>query len=215
MDVSRIYQRRFGPDVAFRDRMWEVLCRDFFQRYVPSEATVLEIGAGYCEFINQIHATSKVALDINPDTEQHADRDVRVIIGRSTHMKDLRDSSVDVAFASNFFEHLTRDDILSTIGETRRVLRVGGRFMILQPNIRFCGRDYWMFFDHVTPIDDRAMVEALRINGFRMVRVIPRFLPFTTKSRLPKSAFLLRMYLRLSPAWRLFGQQSFLLAEKE
>ena len=44
--------------------------------------------------------------------------------------------------------------------------------MVLQPNIRFCAKDYWMFFDHVTPIDDRAFVEGLEINGFEILEVI-------------------------------------------
>lgn len=32
-----------------------------------------------------------------------------------------------------------------------------GRLLILQPNVRYCGRDYWQFFDHITPVDDRAV----------------------------------------------------------
>ena len=214
MDVSRIYQRRFTPDLAFRRAMWRVLCRDFFQRYIPPESTVLELGAGYCEFINQIEAARKLAIDLNPDTQQHAAPGVQVILTPSTALTGVADGTVDVAFASNFFEHLVRDDILATLGETRRVLRSGGRLVILQPNIRFCGRDYWMFFDHLTPIDDRALVEALMISGLRPVEVIPRFLPFTTHSRFPKSTLLLRLYLKVRPAWLLLGQQSLIVAEK-
>ena len=71
-----------------------------------------------------------------------------------------------------------------------------------------------MFFDHVTPIDDRALVEALEINGFEVLRVIARFLPFTTKSRLPRALPLVRLYLRLPQAWQLIGQQPFILSRK-
>jgi hypothetical protein len=71
-----------------------------------------------------------------------------------------------------------------------------------------------MFFDHLTPIDDRALVEAMVISGLRAVEVIPRFLPYTTHSRLPRSILLIRLYLKLRPAWRWFGQQSLLVAEK-
>ena len=35
------------------------LHRLFFQKYIPEEETVLEIGAGYCEFINNIKAKKK------------------------------------------------------------------------------------------------------------------------------------------------------------
>jgi SAM-dependent methyltransferase len=214
MDVKSIYARRFTQDLEFRDAMWKILCRDFFQRYVEGASHVLEIGAGYCEFINNIQAAHKTAVDINPDITNHAAAGIDLILNSTSLMKDVSDCSVDVVFASNFFEHLTRDEIIATFREVYRVLTPGGRFMVLQPNIRFCAKDYWMFFDHVTPIDDRAFVEALEINGFEMVELIDRFLPYTTKSRLPKSLFLIQVYLRLRIAWRFFGQQSFILSKK-
>ena len=140
--------------------------------------------------------------------------DVEIVNSSSSQMLAIPDNSVDVVFASNFFEHLSRDEISATFGEVHRVLMPHGKFMVLQPNIRFCARDYWMFFDHVTPIDDRAFVEGLEINGFEILKVIERFLPYTTKSRLPKALFLIRLYLQIPLAWRLLGQQSFIVSRK-
>jgi ubiquinone/menaquinone biosynthesis C-methylase UbiE len=194
--------------------MWKILCRVFFQRYINPQSRVLEIAAGYCEFINNIQATQKIAVDINPDVARYANQDVTIVNSSTTNMDQVRANSVDVVFASNFFEHLHKDEIVATFQEVHRVLVPGGRFMVLQPNIRFCARDYWMFFDHVTPIDDRAFVEGLEINGFEIVQVIDRFLPYTTKSRLPKALSLVELYLRIPIAWRFFGQQSFLLSRK-
>ena len=213
--LQATYRRRFEPDVAFRRRMWQVLCHDFFQRYVPPNSTVLEVGAGYCEFINSIRAARKLAVDLNPDTAQHAAPDVQVIHSSSTDLSVLESRTVDVAFASNFFEHLDRPDIVLTLREVARVLRPEGTFLVLQPNYRFCYRDYWMFFDHITPLDDRSLSEALETNGFRTVQTIVRFLPYTTKSRLPKSVALLRAYLRLPLVWRLMGRQSLIVAQVE
>ncbi len=214
MDVQNIYARRFTPDLHFRNEMWKILCRDFFQRYVAGSRHVLEIGAGYCEFINNIQAERKTALDINPDVKNYAAPDINIVLNSVSLMSAVPDNSVDMVFASNLFEHLTRDEIVATFREVYRILTPNGRFMVLQPNIRFCARDYWMFFDHVTPIDDRAFVEGLEINGFEILEVIERFLPYTTKSRLPKSLFLIQLYLRLRVAWRFFGQQSFILSQK-
>jgi hypothetical protein len=39
-----------------------------------------------------------------------------------------------------------------------------------------------------------------------------RFLPYTTESRLPISAALIRLYLRLPPAQYLLGKQTFVVA---
>lgn len=212
-DLQSIYQRRFQPDLAFRRHMWQVLCRDFFQRYIPPESSVLEVGAGYCEFINHIRAGRKTAVDLNPDTPHFAAPEVRVIATSSTDLSAITPGTMDIAFASNFFEHLARADIVLTLRAVARTLKPGGRFLILQPNFRFCYRDYWMFFDHVTPLDDRSLVEALETNGFRAVQVLPRFLPYTTQGDLPKSLALLKVYLRVPLAWQIFGQQAFVVAE--
>jgi SAM-dependent methyltransferase len=214
MDVQSIYARRFTPDLQFRNEMWKILCSSFFQRYIGNKDRVLEIGAGYCEFINNIQAGHKTAVDINPDVKNYAASDVKVVVNSTSQMIAIPNDSVDVVFASNFFEHLTRDEIVATFQEVHRILAPAGKFMVLQPNIRFCAKDYWMFFDHVTPIDDRAFVEVLEINGFEVVKVIDRFLPYTTKSRLPKALSLIRLYLSLPFAWRIFGQQSFFVSRK-
>jgi len=44
---------------------------------------------------------------------------------------------------------------------------------------------------------------------------VPRFLPYTSKSRLPKAPALVWLYLKLKPAWWLLGKQMFVVARKE
>src|SRR6185436_16013967 len=113
-------------------------------------------------------------------------------------------------FVSNFFEHVPREVIVSTLVEIRRVLKPGGRLLVLQPNVRYCAKDYWMFFDHITPVDDRALVEALNGAGYDVETCLPRFLPYTTKSRLPSGPGLVRLYLKVPLAWRMLGAQAFI-----
>jgi SAM-dependent methyltransferase len=187
VEVEAIYQRRFGPDLVFRQGMWRVLCSRFFQRYqryVPRDSTVLEIGAGYCEFINSIAASRKIAVDLNPDTHLYASPDVRTIETSSTDLAAIPSGSVDLAFASNFFEHLTRGDIILTMREVARVLKPTGRFLILQPNI----------------------------SAFQVTRTIVRFLSFTIKVRLPRLLFIVRLYPHMPIILRILGQQTFVVA---
>jgi SAM-dependent methyltransferase len=119
---------------------------------------------------------------------------------------------VDVVFMSNFLEHLPdKQLVLDTFVEARRILRAGGRILILQPNIRFVGGEYWDFFDHHTPLTDRSLVEALDITGFEVTRCIPRFLPYTTRSALPQHPMLVKLYLHVPLAWKILGKQAFVV----
>jgi ubiquinone/menaquinone biosynthesis C-methylase UbiE len=213
-DLKEIYQKRFGHDIEFRDKMYKILCSHFFQKYVPPDSVVLDIAAGYCEFINNISAGKKIAIDINPDIKQLARNDVEIIMSPSTEVKDIGDESIDVVFTSNFFEHLTRKDIVKTIREVNRMLRPGGKFLILQPNYKYCYRDYWMFFDHITALDHRSLSEVLIVNGFDIMECKPRFLPYTTKSRYLKKLFLVKLYLKIPFAQLVFGKQAFIYARK-
>ena len=56
VDLPGLYERRFAGDAAFRSSMWQILCRSFFQKYIDPGSTVVEVGAGHCEFINHIVA---------------------------------------------------------------------------------------------------------------------------------------------------------------
>lgn len=210
--LQELYRSRFGGEGEQRADLWQVLCDDFFQKWVPTHSTVLDLAAGHCEFVNNIKAGRRIAVDLNPDVGKHAGVGVETVICPSDDMADVATASIDRVFVSNFFEHIPRETILSTLLETHRVLRADGQLLILQPNVRFCAKDYWQFFDHITPVDDRALTEALIGCGYEVVHSIPRFLPYSTKSRLPSGPALVRLYLKVPLAWRVLGAQSFIVA---
>jgi hypothetical protein len=93
-------------------------------------------------------------------------------------------------------------------------LAPGGSVLILQPNFRFTGAAYFDFIDHKVVLTDKSLVEALEVTGFRIVYLARRFLPYTSKAKLPRTLWLVRCYLALPFLWRVFGQQTFVVAEK-
>lgn len=213
MNLKKIYETRF-INVERRKLIWQVLVNDFFQQFIKKDDVVLDVACGYGEFINNIVCKKKFAVDLNKSVKRYLNKNVKFFPESSTKMSSITDKSVNKIFVSNFFEHLEREKIIKTIVEFKKKLKKRGEVLILQPNVRFCAKDYWMFFDHLTPIDDRAMDEIFSSHGYRLKKRILRFLPYTTKSNIPKSPVFIKIYLKLPFLWSLFGQQSFLIFEK-
>lgn len=86
--------------------------------------------------------------------------------------------------------------------------------MILQPNIRYAYKEYWDFFDHHIPLSDKSLIEVLQIVGFRIEQVLPKFLPYTTKIKIPEKPFLVKVYLKIPSIWKIMGKQMFILGRK-
>ena len=125
-------------------------------------------------------------------------------------------SDVDVVFASNFFEHLpTKDDLVNTLVEIKRILKRGGILIILMPNIRYVGTSYWDFLDHQLPLTDKSMTEALELTEFKIIEHKSRFLPYSTKGKLPKSPIFVSLYLKMPLLHTFFGKQSLIVAQKK
>ena len=80
------------------------------------------------------------------------------------------------------------------------------------PNIRYLAAEYWDFYDHYLPLSHLSLEEGLVQAGYDVITIIPRFLPYTTKSGLPTWPVLVRLYLRCPPLHRLFGKQMFIVA---
>jgi SAM-dependent methyltransferase len=214
--TAELYDRRFSAGERRRkDALWRVLCEYFFQRWVPADASLVDLGAGLCEFVNHIQAREKWALDMDPRVAGHAAPGIRTRSGPAHDLGWLATASVDVVFASNLFEHfISKDALIIALREVHRVLRPGGRILVLGPNIRYASRVYWDFFDHHLPLSDRSMAEALETCGFRIEHARARFLPYTTKSKLPPWPVLVRLYLRCRPLQLIFGKQMFLVAAR-
>lgn len=214
--LDKIYQVRY-PKYAERQKeaIWKILCEDFLQKYVKEENTVLDIAAGHCEFINNISCREKYAVDIDKRVKKYAGKDVNVLIGSATKLPLNLTNKIDVVFIGCFLEHLpSKEAIIKVFLEVKRVLKKGGKLLILNPNIRFSTSDYWDYFDHITPVSDRSVVEVLEALGYKIDVCIPKFVPNTIKDRLPKSPFLVKLYLKLPFLFPIFGKQMFIVANK-
>lgn len=215
-ELADLYRIRFERDFLPRKReIWRVLCKGFLQGFIKPGATVVDVACGYGEFINNIKAGTKIAVDLNPDTKSHLDSDVEFHALSAGEISAIGENRADVLFTSNFLEHLPDKEALNGfLEQVLSVLKPGGRFLILGPNLRYLPGEYWDFYDHHLGLTHLSLSEALELKGFWIDKCIDKFLPYTTQGALPTHPLLVKLYLMFPLAWRLLGKQFFIVATK-
>ncbi len=210
--LNSYHETRLAHDPR-RDVLWKTLCGAFFQRLVPPDGCVLELGAGYGNFINHIRSARRIALDRWEGMLQYLEPGVEGHCGDVTDLQAIAPRSVDFVFASNLFEHVPQADFATVLDQLRDKLKPGGTLNILQPNYRFAYREYFDDYTHVAVYSDRSLADFLASRGYRVIDCRPRFLPLTVKSALPVSPLLIRLYLALP--FKPLGKQMLIRAQAE
>jgi SAM-dependent methyltransferase len=213
--LQALYRQRFESEQAARHEVWRVLIDSWFIRYLDGVDSVLDLGSGWGHFINQVNVPARYAIDLNPDARLRLDPAVDLVAGDAMEPWPLAGGVLDCVFTSNFLEHLPGRDAVSTVlDHAFRHLRPGGLMVCLGPNIRYMTGAYWDYFDHVVPLSERSLSEALALSGFEIDEMIARFLPATISRQNVPPSFVLRTYLRMRPVWRLIGRQFLVVARK-
>lgn len=209
------YELRFTGSEVYRESVWKILYSDFFHEYVDASAPLLDLGAGWGEFSRQAVATRKYAMDLNPDCGRRLAGHAEFLMQDCSTTWPLQDDVLGTVFTSNFLEHLPdKISVERTLEEAFRCLRPGGRIVCMGPNIKYLAGPYWDFWDHHVQLTELSLAEVLTMKGFRVTHRIDRFLPYTMSDGRRPPLIALKAYLRLRFAWRFFGKQFLVIAEK-
>jgi SAM-dependent methyltransferase len=213
-ELRRIYGARFAGKTEYRTQVWRVLV-SYFGRWFPNSGSVLDLGAGYCEFINNATAGRKYAMDLNPDVRARAAQGVTVLQQDCSDPWPLEEGELDAVFTSNFLEHLPDKAAVNTVlTNAYRCLKPGGRFIAMGPNIKYLPGAYWDFFDHYVALTELSLAEALANCHFEIETCVARFLPYTMSRGRQYPAWMLRLYLAVPVVWPLFGKQFLVVGQK-
>jgi SAM-dependent methyltransferase len=216
LELSQLYKLRFAEQqLPRKNAIWHVICANFIQKYIKKSDTVVDVACGYGEFINHINANKKYAVDLNADALKFLNAGIEFHQCKASDLSSVLTEQADVVFTSNFLEHLPNKNTLDLfLDEVMKALKPGGRFLILGPNLRYLAGQYWDFYDHHLGLTHLSLSEALRMKGFTIQVCIDRFLPFTTQGALPTHPWLVWAYLKIPFAWKYFGKQFFIIAQK-
>ncbi len=214
MDYDRIYTYRFrGIDPREKLAVWTVLSR-WLAKKLGNPSIVLDPAAGACEFINTVPAHERWAVDMGAQVRTLAADGVRAFVGKIDDI-ELPQAHFEGVFVSNFLEHLPDPQACATFLERMHALLVpGGRIVVMGPNFRACPREYFDFADHTLVLTEKSAAEQLFAAGFEIVEIHTRFLPLSFRGSIPFRDWVVSVYLSMPFAWRFFGKQFLLVAEK-
>jgi SAM-dependent methyltransferase len=212
--LPELYDARFDErEISRKDGVWREIV-GYLQRYVDRDGPILDLACDRGHFIRFVDAEERWATDIR-DMRSALPAEVKFIQGSGLELERLVPTRhFATVFMSNYLEHLESSDaVIDQLRVVRSLLRPNGRVIVLQPNIRLVGPRYWDFIDHRVALTERSLLEAAELAELRTVDLVTRFLPYSTKGRLPTDHRLVRMYLRFRPAWWLFGRQTLFVGE--
>ena len=215
MNYDLIYKYRFrGITKDVKRKVWTEISRYLYGR-MECPQTVLDPAAGFCEFINSVPASEKWALDQNlAFLEQHAEPGICTIGGNCLEA-ELPEAYFDAVFVSNFLEHLQDvEEIVVFFSKVQQWLKEGGLFVVMGPNFKYCSKEYFDCCDHRVILTDISVCELGIASGFQIESSHEKFLPYSFRSRLPASAYLVKSYLNLPICWPIFGKQFLIIFRK-
>jgi ubiquinone/menaquinone biosynthesis C-methylase UbiE len=218
MNYDRIYQHRFkGVDKGAKQAVWNEIASWIYEQ-MGRPKRVLDPAAGEMEFLRGIHAPEKWGVDIQepaPSQLSALSQDgIRFIHGNIFDV-DLPLDYFEGIFLSNFLEHLrSPEEIETLLARLYGSLQKGGLIAIMGPNFKYCSTDYFDCADHRLALTHISVEEFLFASFFRIEKTFARFLPYSFRSRLPPSPFLVKLYLSFPLAWRFLGKQFLILARK-
>lgn len=158
----------YNEDIRPRTEYPKQLCCHLVSRFkIPIGATILDVGCGRGEFINGFMTCGLDSYGI--DREPTGSKvDKNVVIKYADFEKGafpFKDDYFDVVFSKSVIEHLF--DPSTFISECYRVLKPGGRIIVMTPDWKSTMKVFFDDYTHRQPYTPTAVKDILGIFGFK------------------------------------------------
>lgn len=162
--LSVVYDKKRTPKTDYPVKLAEYLVNRF---YLKKAGKFLEIGCGRGDFLNAFYSYGLDCYGV--DIEK---KNIEISSAIDVRQCDLTkeklpfaDNSFDTVYHKSLIEHLL--DPQNLMEETYRVLKDGGRLIILTPDWQSQMRVFYEDFTHRRPYTKEALSDLLEMCGFK------------------------------------------------
>lgn len=209
---NNYHKTRFRYDKK-RVLLWKALYEYHLKDYIKEDYCVLELGAGFGYFINNVQCRKRIAVDIWEEFQTYLDSSIVSKVCNIAELDFIENNSVDFVFASNVFEHVSKLELIRCLNTLKKKLKDGGTLNIIQPNFKYAFKEYFDDFTHETIYTDIGLSDLLESQGYIIIEKYPKYLPFKINSKTPSIPILIKLYLKLPI--KPFGKQMFIRGRLE
>lgn len=154
----------------------------FLRRFLRGDTgTYVEIGPGPCLTLLEVAKRWPRVIGIEATSQRTMEKrfpdNVRFVISNGNRWDDLEDDCADIVYSNQLLEHLHPEDCVETAQTAHRVLKPGGLFISVTPNVATGPHDVSQHFSkkaeglHLREYDNRSLAQAMRRAGFRSIKV--------------------------------------------
>lgn len=165
--LETIYNVNERPITQYPDHLAKYL----FRRYnMKSGQRLVDVGCGRGDFLFAFRreGLDAVGVDISDGLAKQGQQIIYGGIDFEGNSLPFADNSVDIIFSKSVLEHLHNPS--NMLNECYRVLKSGGRIILMVPDWHSCMHIYYDDFTHVQPYTETGLRDALKIFQFQQVK---------------------------------------------
>jgi SAM-dependent methyltransferase len=162
--IDTIYNEKIRPVTTYPNELIVHLCERF---HIKQGAKILDVGCGRGDFLNAFKAYGLKAYGVDRDpsgAKCAPDVDIQSCdVERSVF--PYEDQGFDIVFSKSVIEHLS--DAENFMKESYRVLKPGGRIILMTPDWVSTMKIFYDDYTHRQPFTVAGVKDMLDIFGFR------------------------------------------------
>ena len=166
--VSTIYDEIRTPKTDYPKKLISYLSDRFS---LKSNMKLLELGCGRCEFLFEFQNYGFECKGLDRDISS-VQNEYNLEVKQCDLANDIYpydNESFDVVYHKSVLEHMYNPENL--MRETIRVLKPGGKLIILTPDWHTQWKNFFEDFTHSRPYDVMALSDLLKIYGFNSLSI--------------------------------------------